>query len=39
MTENNDMGGLDQTSSPEPENQIDNPNKPDPIIKFSYFIG
>ena len=38
MTENNDMEGLDQTSSPEPKNRIDNPNKPSPAGRIIFLI-
>ena len=38
MTEHNDMEDLDQTSSPEPENRIDNPNKPNPAGRIIFLI-
>ena len=38
MTENNDMEGLDQTSSPEPKHRIDNPNKPSPAGRIIFLI-
>ena len=38
MTENNDMEGLDQTSSPEPKNRIDNLKKPNPAGRIIFLI-
>ena len=38
MTEHNDMEDLDQTSSPEPENRIDNPNNPNPAGRIIFLI-
>ena len=32
------MEGLDQTSSPEPKNRIDNPNKPNPAGRIIFLI-